>query len=117
MAGFGAGSGQLKGDVQAALWARDDRVKHRIFAGANLQVEIQQVCSAPQEGPSWVRGEPLETLQAAALRRVDGRMDRIRAPFDKKWEQAVAVIFECERLPIEDAAVGTLARSRFRPDE
>src|SRR5580693_4188850 len=44
-------------------------------------------------------------------------MDRIRAPFDKKREQAVAVIFECERLPIEDAAVGTLARSRCRPDE
>src|ERR1700722_4526262 len=106
----------LKVDVEAALRACDDCVKDRVLAGTNLQVEIQQDCAAPQIGQSGVRSEPLEKFQAAALRRVDGRMHRLRPPFDEKWEQAIAVVFECEGLPVEDAANGTLARSRLRTD-
>ena len=37
------------------------------------------------------------------------------APFDEEWEQAVAVVFERERLPVEDAAVGTFARAGCGP--
>ena len=41
-------------------------------------------------------------------------MHRAGTPFDKEWEQAVAVVFECECLPVEDAAVGAFSGTGFR---
>src|SRR5258708_40335193 len=46
-----------------------------------------------------------------------GGVDRVGAPFDKEGEKTVAVVGEVNGLPVEDAAIGALARAVVWPGE
>ena len=42
-------------------------------------------------------------------------MRRIRAPFDEEREEAIGVVLEVDRLPMQHAAIGSFTRTRSRP--
>jgi len=106
----------LKRDVEAAFRAGHDRMEMRGAAGTELEVEIELARSVTEANEGGFRRDRLEKLQAASLRRVDGRMHGASSPLDEEWEQTAGIVFECERFPVEDSAVGTFARAGLRPD-
>ena len=52
-----------------------------------------------------------EALQLATVRRIERRMYRLRAPLDEEREQAIAVVVEIERLPVQHRSVRTGTRT------
>ena len=53
----------------------------------------------------------VEANDFAAGGRVSGGVDGVGAPLDEKREKAGLIVLEIESLPLEEAAVGTLARA------
>jgi hypothetical protein len=58
-----------------------------------------------------IGGEQLEAEELAAGRSVSGRVRRVGTPFNKKGKQTVCVVFQVQRFPMQDAAVGAFART------
>ncbi len=55
--------------------------------------------------------QDFKIVQGAFCRCILGRVNRVGAPFDEEGEKALAVVGEVDGFPVEDAAVGTLARA------
>ena len=90
----------------------DDSVDSR-FGGLGDRDAEPELVRCFREGIG-IRSEEFETFEMAASWRVDRGMRCVGAPFNEKRKQAAMIVFEAERFPMKDFAIGTLARTGLR---
>jgi hypothetical protein len=95
-------------DFKTALRSHQVNVQLRLFATLDLHLDSNALKDGGQFlGVVVCHGE---VFGVTACGSIDGGMDGLKAPFDKKWKHSVVVIGEFKSFQVQDAAVGSLTR-------
>ncbi len=103
-------SNELAGDGELAFCTGDGGAELRLVGSRDGEVEADN--SDLLRERVWIGRGRLKVEQRAAFGRVRGRMKRIGRPLDEEGKQSAVVVFEIERFPLKDTAVGAFARAR-----
>jgi len=94
-------------ELDVAFGAADEGVKAGFVTALDGEVEADAF-----EGRGEFLGigaHDFKIIQGAFCGCIPGRVDRVGAPFNEEGEEAVAVVGEVDRFPVEDAPIGTLS--------